>query len=235
VQELDTESRILRQTLEKCSIASILLGISGNNQGNHDASINLCLERMNKDRKLFTMNGKRKRFASDEGCIGPQPMKLVIKGQTTLVGSGKAHINWKTGVYIDERGYQQQLSPNELDTLRRERNRMHAKMTRDRKKLYISSVEKTINELETENQQMRELLAKQAIMHSVDDQIITEKSRAFSPVCMNFTAVSDVSLQPFASKMPSFSESFCHNKDPSLKVSNMDEDPAHNENLSVVA
>jgi hypothetical protein len=43
---------------------------------------------------------------------------------------------------------------------------MHAKMTRDRKKLFISSVEKTIAELEQKNKRMRDILAKQAVQYS---------------------------------------------------------------------
>ena len=43
---------------------------------------------------------------------------------------------------------------------------MHAKMTRDRKKLFICSVEKTIAELEENNKRMRDILAKQAIQYS---------------------------------------------------------------------
>lgn len=185
VKELENESRLLRQTLEECSIASILLLLSGNSKDSEDIhGINSCLTRANKDRKLFTMNGKRKRFYTDEGYIGPQPMELVIKGQTTLVGGGggKAHINWKTGVFLDENGHQQQLSSDELDTLRRERNRMHAKMTRDRKKLYISSVEKTISELEAENKQMRELLAKQAMAHLPEERVKPKESPVISSV-----------------------------------------------------
>ena len=43
---------------------------------------------------------------------------------------------------------------------------MHAKMTRDRKKLFISSVEKTIADLEKDNQRMRDILSKQATLYS---------------------------------------------------------------------
>jgi Basic region leucine zipper len=42
----------------------------------------------------------------------------------------------------------------------RERNRMHAKMTRDRKKSYLATIETTIATLERDNQRMREVLAK---------------------------------------------------------------------------
>jgi len=247
VKELENESRLLRQTLEECSIASILLGLSGNNKDNDDdlLGINSCLTRTNKDRKFFTMNGKRKRFVSDEGDIGPQPMKLVIKGQTTLVGGGggKAHINWKTGVYLDEHGDQQQLSPDELDTLRRERNRMHAKMTRDRKKLYISSVEKTIAELENENSNMRELLAKQAMVHSAEEPMTPQQSPIISSVDTNVASVPAISLQSRASfsDVPeavfegSSPESFCHEKSSSHNVSNQEDGTALLESFSVVA
>jgi hypothetical protein len=43
---------------------------------------------------------------------------------------------------------------------------MHAKMTRDRKKLFVSSVEKTIADLEEQNKRMRDLLAKQALRNA---------------------------------------------------------------------
>lgn len=42
----------------------------------------------------------------------------------------------------------------------RERNRMHAKMTRDRKKNFIATIEKTIEELERDCQRMRHVLNK---------------------------------------------------------------------------
>jgi hypothetical protein len=43
---------------------------------------------------------------------------------------------------------------------------MHAKMTRDRKKVFISSVEKTISELEEDNKRMKDIIANQALSDS---------------------------------------------------------------------
>jgi hypothetical protein len=184
VKELQDESRMLRQTVEECSIASILLGLSsgqgyGGSDNKEELKEDAFAEIQNSgkeetERTFFTMTGKRKRFVSDAGD-GPAPMKLKIKGQTTLVGgsSGKSHINWKTGVYLDENGEQKQLTSEELESLRRERNRMHAKMTRDRKKLFISGVEKTIAALEQNNKRMRDILVKQAVMHSKNIPTIT--------------------------------------------------------------
>ena len=52
---------------------------------------------------------------------------------------------------------------------RRERNRMHAKMTRDRKKCFIASLKRVISRLEEENQELRVTLER----HRAD-----ERSRA---------------------------------------------------------
>merc|ERR1719491_981808 len=43
----------------------------------------------------------------------------------------------------------------ELDKIRRERNRMHAKRTRDRKRMFLDDMETTIKQLEAENDKLR--------------------------------------------------------------------------------
>ena len=121
VLELQGESKVLKQTIEECSIASILLGMS---TGEIDVDDDfLCTDSLlssnGEDKKFFTVTGKRKRFVSDADC-DPMPMKLRIKGKDTQIGGSgcKAQINWKTGVYIDEEGVHQQLSSSELESLR---------------------------------------------------------------------------------------------------------------------
>ena len=47
----------------------------------------------------------------------------------------------------------------ELDQIRRERNRMHAKRTRDRKRIFMEEMEVMIKQLEEENQALRDHLA----------------------------------------------------------------------------
>ena len=124
VKELQKESKLLKQTIEECSIASILLGLSTGEI--NDESDELDLESVKstvssdaQDKTFFTITGKRKRFVSDAD-INPPPMKLNIKGKTTYVGgtNSKAQINWKTGVYLDDKGEQQQLTSSELEELR---------------------------------------------------------------------------------------------------------------------
>lgn len=64
-------------------------------------------------------------------------------------------INWKAGFTLESDGTQRKLSPDELERLRRERNRLHAKMTRNRKKVFVANVEQTIVELEETNALLR--------------------------------------------------------------------------------
>lgn len=49
-----------------------------------------------------------------------------------------------------------ECTPEELEQIRRERNRMHAKRTRDRKKLHLEATEGMIARLEHENRKMRD-------------------------------------------------------------------------------
>ena len=123
VKELQEESRLLKQTVEECSIASILLGLSGQQEEEDvtDGINDLMKPRVNDPTKFCAMpGGKRKRFLSDADQT-PQPMELKIRGKLTTVGgagAGKTQINWKTGVFFDEEGVKKQLSPEELEDLR---------------------------------------------------------------------------------------------------------------------
>jgi hypothetical protein len=53
-----------------------------------------------------------------------------------------------------------QCTPEELDKIRRERNRMHAKRTRDRKRLFIENLGAICSQLEEENVCLQNHLAK---------------------------------------------------------------------------
>lgn len=48
-----------------------------------------------------------------------------------------------------------QCTPEELDKIRRERNRMHAKRTRDRKRIFMEEMEAIIKKLEEENELLK--------------------------------------------------------------------------------
>jgi hypothetical protein len=119
---LQAESKVLKQSLEECSIASILVGLSS---GSRDGIIQSLLKETSNnvetdsDENIQALaGGKRKRFACDGNERVPQPLKITIDGKTTIIGGGRTHINWKTGVYSDEKGSQRQLTQSQLESLR---------------------------------------------------------------------------------------------------------------------
>lgn len=126
VKGLEAEGKTLRQALEECNIASILVGLSGGSSeadesgATDDATdANMISPPPDESRIALLVAGKRKRFISDDMMDKQtQPLKLHIDGQTTLIGGGKTHINWKTGVYSDENGVHRQLTSEQLETLR---------------------------------------------------------------------------------------------------------------------
>uniref|UniRef100_A0A6U5IV75 BZIP domain-containing protein n=1 Tax=Corethron hystrix TaxID=216773 RepID=A0A6U5IV75_9STRA len=153
-RELQNENSNLKQSIEECSIANILLGLSSNVCPESIPQLSLSSESTPTPPVIF---GKRKRAVSDADSDSTA-RKAAMASIPGL--SNKNHINWKTGYYTDTDGNQKQLTPSELENLRRERNRMHAKMTRDRKKVFIASIDQTISLLEAENRRMREVLSK---------------------------------------------------------------------------
>jgi hypothetical protein len=121
VEVLEVERDALKQKVEECSIASILLGLSSKEQdiNSHSLFDKAILDSDTKSTELIKMSGKRKRFLSDASDSKiHQPMKISIDGQLTLIGGGKSHVNWKTGVYSDEQGNQRHLTPEQLEGLR---------------------------------------------------------------------------------------------------------------------
>jgi bZIP transcription factor len=132
VRGLEAEKKALKQKIEECSIASILINLADTSQDEPqpatdettnllDATIQKQENSANTDAKIHLLTaGKRKRFASvdtsEENRV-PQTLKLKIDGQTKLIGP-KSHINWKSGVYSDENGAQRQLTSEQLEGLR---------------------------------------------------------------------------------------------------------------------
>ena len=68
-------------------------------------------------------------------------------------------VNWKTGTVVNAQGNERRLSDAEMYQFRKERNRIHAKMTRDRKKLFTSRMQKLIAMLEQQNAKIRHRLS----------------------------------------------------------------------------
>jgi hypothetical protein len=120
VKGLQAESKVLKSSLEECSIASILIGLSSRS---HDATIQSLLKIASATEEkdmLKIVGGKRKRFVSvgDSSERVAQPLKINIDGEKTVIGGSRTHINWKSGVYNDENGTQRQLTQEQLESLR---------------------------------------------------------------------------------------------------------------------
>jgi bZIP transcription factor len=125
VKGLQAEAKVLKQSLEECSIASILVGLSS---GERDATIQALLKEANaiENKEIFqVVAGKRKRFLSDASSSSSerltpaqQVLEIKVGGQTIKVGGGRSQINWKSGLYLDEDGVQRQLTNAQLECLR---------------------------------------------------------------------------------------------------------------------
>ncbi len=137
VQDLQAANKTLKQSLEECRIASILVGFSVSDGDDRDAAIQSLLKEANEieGKEIFKrlMGGKRTRFVSDASDIANAgvatsvvsgnsvsvPLKIEINGQTAIIGGdGKSHLNWKTGVYTDENGVRSLLTNQQLESLR---------------------------------------------------------------------------------------------------------------------
>jgi len=81
----------------------------------------------------------------------------------------------------------EQLSTEEADSIRREKNRIHAKLTRERKKLYMAAMEESIHQLDQEIKHMKEVVAAA--------QSAQRHSLSLPPFFPNFTV-----LHPFVPK-----------------------------------
>lgn len=123
VKGLEAERQVLKQNLEECGVASILLGLS---VGDHEMAGSVEIDESKNDGAsqmvALLATGKRKRFLSeampDAHTVQAQPLTLDIDGEATTIGGGKSHINWKTGVYRDETGSKKQLTNEQLENLR---------------------------------------------------------------------------------------------------------------------
>lgn len=232
IQSLQAENKTLKQSLEECRIASILVGFSVSDGDDRDATIQSLLQEANEieGKEIFKrlIGGKRTRFVSDASDMAGQgvaasmvagssvsvPLKIEINGQTAIIGGdGKSHLNWKTGVYTDENGVRSMLTNQQLESLRRERNRMHAKMTRDRKKTFIAAIEKTIEELESSNKRMNAVLAEvicsqkssmsvNALVSSSEEKPISTPQALQPPGVTPSTSPAIVPKDPWRNKVP---------------------------------
>ena len=94
-------------------------------------------------------------------CSSDLGSKLASASLAEILG--KDHTHAEEDIDPDEAPQKRtrrrgKYTPAEREHIRRERNRMHAKRTRDRKKMFLEESQQTISRMEGENVRLREFL-----------------------------------------------------------------------------
>lgn len=152
-EDLKEEQMQLKQQINEKSTASILVGLfatageSEVSQQNEDPEVEFLLRRPAEE-------------IPDASKITELPA-LILPGQHNAKKSKAAETPLKEALPDDGIDYdllgkdRSKCTPEELDKIRRERNRMHAKRTRDRKRLFMEEMSEMCKKLEEENTLLR--------------------------------------------------------------------------------
>ena len=175
VAELQEEGRRLEEAFKDCSTANILLGlnnpamartVSDLFKSREDASLREAMsDNVSEGDHEGSPRVRPVSPTSSKSSLDDPDLERSASALTQISADdepvAKPTIHWKSGYALDSRGARKDLSPAELDKMRRERNRLHAKMTRDRKKVYIETLTRAVTDLEDENRAVRRALALQ--------------------------------------------------------------------------
>lgn len=191
VDELKHEQVRIKQAISEKNTASILLGLfqngedgmdnGGSSSPAADPRVEALLKRSTEDipdasnipelpALILPGNGKRK-FADggDADCDRDMMADEALEDGIDYILLGKDR---------------SACTPAELDQIRRERNRMHAKRTRDRKRIFMEEMEVMIKTLEDENTLLLSHANKvNAHLPPIDDGDMSFSSQAITPPC----------------------------------------------------
>jgi len=124
VRSLEEEKRALKQKVEENNIANILLGLGGSSSTGStlpDGEVSVP-EHENLDSSVLLTcgTGGRRRFpTSGAPSSASFPLTVNIDGRdVTVLGVKGTHVNWKTGVYRDEKGNTRTFTAAQLQSLR---------------------------------------------------------------------------------------------------------------------
>jgi hypothetical protein len=173
VAELKREQLRFRQVINEKATASILLGMFGKAAVQDEPS--------SEDPEVDALMKRPVEEIPDASKI-PELPALILPGQHSskkireaaaaasaqgegAVGGASSSLPQHAKLPDDGIDYEllskdrSKCTPAELDQIRRERNRMHAKRTRDRKRIFMEEMEVMISQLEGENQILANHLA----------------------------------------------------------------------------
>lgn len=160
--ELKQEQIHLKQAINEKNTANILVGIF-QNSGGGSSSDDADNDTTNPEVEILL-----KRSVDDipDASKIPELPALILPGQHTGKRKSSSTTDNESDCDNKEVPKEEQLegidynllskdrsscTPAELDQIRRERNRMHAKRTRDRKRIFMEEMEVMIKQLESEN------------------------------------------------------------------------------------
>ena len=157
--ELKEEQVGLKQMINEKNTATILVHLFA--EGSSPEEVDCC----NVDDSLVEGLLRRPTEAIPDSSKIPELPALILPGQHA---SKKINTSISTQLLpvSDDIDYEllgrdrSQCSPEELDIIRRERNRMHAKRTRDRKRIYTEKLSELCRQLEDENKLLHEYAKK---------------------------------------------------------------------------
>jgi len=154
--ELKQEQIRLKQSINEKNTASILLGLGTSTDHGGDNQVD--------DPRVEALLRRPAEEIPDAAKL-PELPALILPGQhhskkhkTCDVISSKDDLP-DDGIDYELLGKDRsKCTPEELDQIRRERNRMHAKRTRDRKRLFMEEMAEMCKQLEDENELLQEHL-----------------------------------------------------------------------------
>ena len=162
VQTLKQRQISIKLLIKEKNTASILLGMISNFSDIQSASSSSI------DPKVDELMKRSTDDIPDSTKIPDLPA-LILPGQhnkrrrleSGSVGSSNVQQEYPNdGIDYELLGKDRtSCTPEELDKIRKERNRMHAKRTRDRKRIFMEEMEKIIKQLEDENELLEQHLA----------------------------------------------------------------------------
>lgn len=157
ITDLEGESSSLRSKVDTRYTANVLLGLGGATEGGSGETVRIRSSRsICKDldqlaeQKHEALVTQQKQVEEDQDCLLQRCTADVL---TSAHKRNGAHDSVSTATA--ERRAKGKYTPQERETIRRERNRIHAKKTRDRKKIFLEWSEKRIDTLESEVASLR--------------------------------------------------------------------------------
>jgi len=182
VEDLKKEQMNIKLRIKEKNTANILIGMFASS-GN-DTQPFLCGSKAMIDPKIDALLKRKEEDTPDASKIPDLPALILpgnhnkrrkVEATSTTICAEQEYPD--DGIDYDLLGKDRtSCSPEELDKIRKERNRMHAKRTRDRKRIFMEEMEKIIKQLESENE-----LLHQHLCDLTSDSIVTASSGRVTP------------------------------------------------------